>query len=174
GQDVLQDDARATGAARTGGLDEVTTAHRNGRAFSHAGHGRDEHHHQREDQVAYARPEDGRDDDRQQHGREREEHIKRAHDHHAYHAAVVTCDQPEQGADRTAEGDRRDAGDERRAPTPDEAAEHIPPLFVGPEQVARAAGRRQAVDGDNGQRILQTKDRRGHRDEDQRDEEEQA
>src|SRR2546430_1459061 len=104
---------------------------------------------------------DAHDGDGQEHEREREEDVERAHDQVIEQALAVAGHEPEeQGTEARGHGGH-DADEERDPPTPDQAAQDVPPLLVRPQEVPGRAGRRESVDLHGLERIPRADERRG-------------
>ena len=85
----------------------------------------------------------------------------------------MTRPQPEAEGDDARDRRRHHAHEQRRPAAPDEAAQDVPSLLVGAEQVPGGQGRREPLGGDGGERIPRTQEGRAHGDggEDEHDDE---
>jgi hypothetical protein len=115
--------------------DVVLLADRQGEAPRQPEEVRCERHADREDLVDQRAAQCGHDDQRQQQGGKRHQHVRAAHDQHLYAAATDSGDDAERHAEDEREQDRGQADLEGDARTPDDAAQDVAPELVGAQQM---------------------------------------
>ena len=167
-QDMDRDDARVRGADRTGVEDIVACGDHQRRAAQEAREDRrvDDRDRCRGRECAGAEQRDH--PDREQHHREREQDVHRAHDDALRPAAEVRRDEAERPA-REERGGHRGRRDRQRGPQAvDDPRQDVPPELIGPERVGGRGSLqpRQHVDRDRAVgRDERREDRDDHEDE---------
>ena len=101
---------------------------------------RHEHDRDRDHRLGEARPEHGRDGEREDELRKRKHRVGEPHQDIVQPAAVESRDDPQGQPGGDGEADRDDPGLERRPGPEDDAAQDVPAQFVRAHRVARTGG----------------------------------
>ena len=142
-QHVDPDHAEGSSARGAGCFDIIEAANLRRHGLGDPGDGREENDRQRQNCIAVARPERAGQRDRQQHGREGEEHLQGAHDSGVDRAADIAGENAQRAADRQRVDHRHQPHEQRQPAAIDQPGQHVAAELVSAEQMLRRARRQQ-------------------------------
>ena len=169
---MSQEDTPIARAKRPGGDDKLRPPEGRHLAPDEAGHARQSYRTDDEEDHDERRPDRGRHGDQEQQRWERERHIGQAHHDRVHPATVVPGEKSQQDPQDDRDG-LRDQTHGKREPSPvQHAAEHVPPLGVGPqeetpaglEQVGISQVARRGSNGADPRRQHRRRDHQGDQD----------